>query len=143
MFDTTVTIFNQQNGVWYPHIIHHAQISRDRGYLIRAYGAESNDSIAVFVHYGVNNGSLTIDDTYDYVAPIEYDSVADPSKSITFRGGTKFDIIFVGEYSTVENDSSYQKGFFEYMKRTYDGVYAVNNVAGAFMNIPHFEITGR
>ena len=143
MFDTTITIFNQQNGVWYPHVIPHAQVSRDRGYLKRTYGAENSDSIAVFVHYNVRDNVMYIDDTFPYASPMEYDEALDPSECITFRGGAKFDIIFEGEYSTVENDASYPKGFFEYMKRTHDKVYATSNVAGAFMNIPHFEITGR
>lgn len=142
MFDRTVTIINQKNGVWFPHVLHNAQISTDRGYIVRQYGADCSDGISVFLHYEATDDGLMIEG-YKYCAPIEYASDADPTKSITFRGGTNFDIIYVGEYVNTENDSDYAKGFYEYMRKHYDGVYAISNVAGAFMNIPHFEITGR
>ena len=141
MFNTTVTVFNQQDGIWYPHVLHHAQTSKDKGYLLRQYGADENNAISVFVHYTESEGEKYIED-YRYCEPKQYES-EDATECITFRGGTKFDIIVLGEYTNEVDDSAYPKGFYDYLRTHRDGVYAINSVSGAFGVIPHFEITGR
>lgn len=142
MFDKTVTIINQKDGKWFPHVCRHAQVSTDRGYITRQYGSDCSDSVVVYLHYEVRDNALYIED-FRYCAPIEYAEDLNPTTSIAFRGGTNFDILFIGEYTDIETDSDYAKGFYEYMRKNHDGVYAISNVAGAFQNIPHFEITGR
>ena len=40
------------------------------------------------------------------------------------------------------NDEDYAEGFYSYMNRNYDGVFAVTNTA-MYSLIPHFEIGGK
>ena len=50
----------------------------------------------------------------------------------------------VGEWDGEDtiNDSDFNKGFYNYMSATRDGVYTVTSVA-RYSVIPHFEILGR
>jgi hypothetical protein len=73
--------------------------------------------------------------------PKEWDRTED---SITFTSGTNFDFFWKGEWTGgIVSDSDYgPEGFYDYMNRTYDYVFAISSVA-MYSVIPHFEIMGR
>lgn len=143
MFDKTVTIFNQSNGVWYPKTYRNAQVITDRGYVRRVYGDTANDSVIVHIpcKYGV--GTCLLTDEIEFVLPKEFDASADKSTIATFRSGVNFDIILIGEYeNTPIADDEYSGGFYKHLKSEKDGVYALTNVAQYYV-VPHFELTGK
>ena len=61
-----------------------------------------------------------------------------------FRSGEVVDFFMVGEWDGEDtiNDGDFDKGFYNYMSATRDGVYTVTSVA-RYSVIPHFEILGR
>ena len=144
MFDKTVTIFNQSNGVWYPKVFTDVQVLTDRGYIRRTYGDTSNDSVIVHIPCKYEaDGTAVFANGIEFLLPKEFDASPYKQTGVTFRSGNDFDIIYIGEYSTnAISDSDYQGGFFKYMKSTYDNVFATTNVA-QFYVVPHFELTGR
>lgn len=139
MFSQTVTIFNDLRGIWYPTVLHHAQVTQDRGYILRNYGATSNDTVAI--HLPVQEGKI---EGKLYVGPKEYEQLADGSSAMTLRGGERFDIVALGEWTGGPvRDDDYTGGFYQAQRKQRDDVWAINSVSGPYTTIPHFEITGR
>lgn len=60
---------------------------------------------------------------------------------ITFHDGDLFDFFWEGEWTETVNDEDYPNGFFDYMKKNHDMVFAITSVA-RYSVIPHFEIMG-
>lgn len=139
MFNTTLTIFNILREIWHPTVLQHAQVTQDRGYILRTYGATSNDSVAI--HLPVHEGTI---EGKPYVGPREYEQLADGSTAMTLRGGEHFDIVMLGEWTEGPvNDNDFPGGFYQVLRKERDNVWAINTVSGPYTTIPHFEITGR
>lgn len=139
MFNATITVFNNLRGVWHPTVLRKAQLTRDRGYILRTYGETSNETVAI--HLPVSGGAI---EGKPYVPPKEYEQLADGSSAMTLRGGERFDIVMTGEWTDGPvNDDDYRGGFYQALRKERDNVWAINSVAGPYTTIPHFEITGR
>lgn len=152
MYSEKITLFNHYKSrlgdMWYPTVIDGVNLLIDKAAIVAKYGAESKDNAILNIHYQIVNGQIMIDGK-PYLPPKEWerqtnDKLAD---SITFASGTDFDFFMLGEYPTQEpihdEDKIYgNNGFFEYIKKEYDFVFAITSV-GMYSVVPHFEITGK
>ncbi len=148
MYSGTITLFNHYKSrlgdMWYPTVIHGANIQIDKAAIMAKYGAESKDNAILNVRYHVVDSNIMVGEK-PYLPPKEWerqtnDKLAD---SITFTGGTDFDFFMLGEYPTTEPivDDDYIDGFYNYVNDEYDFVFAITSVA-QYSVIPHFEIMG-
>lgn len=169
MYNDTITLFNryqdQQSKVWwYPSILHGVNLNMDKAFIIAKYGPASADNAMLNVRYTIKELSdgdpqceqipwltgkkLIIGDKI-WLPASEWDAHANdmPSKIITFDGGHNFDFFWFGEWTGagVISDGHYasDEGFYGYMNRTYDYVFAITAVGGPYTVIPHFEIMGK
>lgn len=147
LYKQTVTLFNRvQEGesvVWYPTILKNVHLIIDRSIIISTYGEQSSDNAKLHVRYSVTGDGAVVNGKV-YMPPKEFRAHGNPSENITFAFGDEFDFFMAGEYPDTfpVNDDSYRNGFFNYMNKTYDEVFAISNVS-KFNLIPHFEIVAR
>ena len=148
MFADTVTVFNRYvsrlGDMWYPTVIHNANLLIDKAAIIAKYGAESNDNAILNIHYDLVDGKIMVDGK-PYLPPKEWSHQTNDKlpESITFTSGKDFDFFMLGEYESTEPiaDDDYIDGFYNYINDEYDFVFAVTSVA-KYTAIPHFEIMG-
>lgn len=144
MYQDTITLFNRKSGgasgdTWYPTIIRNVDLNIDRAAILTKYGAESQDNAALHIRYQKSENDILISDKR-WMSPKEWDQ---SDNTLTFSGGTQFDFFWKGEWiGDVVKDTDYGEGFYDYMNRTHDYVFAVASVA-MYSVIPHFEIMGR
>lgn len=147
IFRDTITLFNrhgsEENYVWTPMVIHSAHFVDDKAAMIGSYGEQTQDNAMIHILYQCK-GNDAIINKKRYVDPKEYMRMADISKVFTFAYGDEFDFIYGGVWGSSENiyDDDYPRGFFDYMNKLYDKVYAISAVTKRNL-IPHFEITAR
>lgn len=151
MYQDTITLFNRKPGergqgdTWYPTVIKGANINIDRAAIMAKYGAESNDNAVLHIRYVLKNGKIAIvcDSRTEkqWMPPKEWGR---SEKTLTFAAGSQFDFFWNGEWKDgIVNDADYKdEGFYAYMNRTHDYVFAVSSVA-RYSVIPHFEIMGK
>lgn len=151
MYQDTITLFNRKPGdrgqpdTWYPTIIRNVNLNIDRAAILAKYGAESQDNAMLGICYTQENGEIRIpcvaDTPKPWMPPKAWDRTED---SLTFTGGTNFDFFWKGEWTGgIVSDSDYGgEGFYNYMNRTHDYVFAISAVA-MYSVIPHFEIMGK
>lgn len=151
MYQDTITLFNRKAGergqgdTWYPTVIKGVNLNIDRSAIVAKYGAESKDNAVLHIRYRKENGEIAIvcdsDTEKPWMPPKEWDKTED---SITFTDGNAFDFFWKGEWTEgIVTDAQYQdEGFYGYMNRTHDYVFAVSSVA-VYSVIPHFEIMGK
>ena len=133
MYKDTITLFNRYNGEWIPTVLHNVDLNADRGAIMQTYGASSTDNAKL--HLEVKDGKV---DNHPVLSPKEY-----AGEGITFRSGNDFDFFWHGVWEAgVQNETDYPKGFYDYMRRMYDGVYAITSVA-VYSVIPHYEILAK
>lgn len=152
IYKQTITLFNRKDveGVtyWYPTVIRNVHLKIDRSIIISTYGEEAKDNAMLHIRYTPSGGNALIyTDGYGskvYMTPKEFKNYGSVDENITFSFGDEFDFIIEGEHGDigVVNDEDYSNGFFNYMNKTYDHVFAITQVA-RFNLIPHFEITAR
>lgn len=149
MYEKTVTVFNRRryNGTdtWYPTVISGVDLNVDAAAIRRAYGSETNDRAKLHIRYapGIIVGGKQYHLPKDWIG-----------EGITFHDGELFDFFWEGEWTGTEqtingvktivwnvNDEDYTNGFYDYMKKQYDMVFAITSVA-RYDCIPHFEIMG-
>ena len=142
MYQDTVTLFNRKPGsamtgdTWYPTVLKGVNLNIDRAAILSKYGAESQDNAVLFVPY---TGDVIISGK-PWMPPKEWDQTED---SLTFTGGNRFDFFWAGEWTGgIVSDSDYGEGFYDWMNRNRDYVFAISAVA-KYTVIPHFEIMGR
>ena len=148
MFADTVTVFNRYvsrlGDMWYPTVIHNANLLIDKAAIIAKYGAESNDNAILNIHYDLVDGQIMVNGK-PYLPPKEWSHQTNDKlpESITFTSGKDFDFFMLGEYESTEPiaDDNYVDGFYNYINDEYDYVFAVTSVA-KYTAIPHFEIMG-
>lgn len=153
MYQNTITLFNRKPGdrgqgdTWYPTVIKGVNLNIDKAAILAKYGAESQDSAVLHIRYQKRNGEITIvcdsKRKKPWMPPKEWDQTED---SLTFTGGTNFDFFWHGEWTggiVTDADPRWsEEGFYNYMNRTRDYVFAVSSVA-MYSVIPHFEIMGK
>lgn len=151
IYKQVVTLFNRKDvdGVtyWYPSVISGVHLVIDKSIIISTYGEQAQDNAMLHIQYKVSGGDAVVetgDGSKAYMMPKVFRAMGDPDKNITFAYGDNFDFIMSGAYDGVGpiNDEDYKNGFFNYMNKTHDEVFAITRVA-KFNLIPHFEITAR
>ena len=150
MFHDTVTIFNRKRpmgftgDVWYPTVLHGVELQTDRAAIVAKYGAESADRALLFIHYQTDDEDKKLVGGKEYLPPKAWQAEEDPAVAVTFTPGGTFDFFIDGPWpdDTPINDGDYTGGFFDHMKQTMDGVYAVTQ-ASVFKVIPHVEVAGK
>ena len=146
MYKDTITIFNRKPGtastgdIWFPTVVKKVNLNIDRAAILAKYGAESQDKAMLSIRYQMEDGNIMISGK-PWMAPKEWDMTED---SITFTGGTQFDFFWAGEWTGgIVSDADYgDEGFYGWMNRKHDFVFAVSSVA-LYSVIPHFEIMGK
>ena len=143
MYRDTVTIFNKKPGgrgeapIWYPTVIKGCNLNIDRAAIMAKYGSDSQDNAELHIRYQKDGKNITVAGK-PWMPPKAWDKTED---SITF--GTD-DFFWKGEWDGgIVTDADYGvDGFYGYMNRTHDYVFAVSSVA-LYSVIPHFEIMGK
>lgn len=148
MYQDIVTMFNRKPGdrgegdTWYPTIITGVNLNIDRAAILAKYGANSQDNAVLHIRYQKDVDEITVAGK-PWMPPKKWDGTED---SITFAGGNAFDFFWQGEWDggiVTDSDSRWaDEGFYNYMNRTHDYVFAVSSVA-LYSVIPHFEIMGK
>jgi hypothetical protein len=146
MYQDTITLFNRKPGergqgdTWIPTVIKGVNLNIDRAAILAKYGAESQDNAVLHIRYQKTSDKILIAGK-QWMPPKVWDQT---EKTLTFASGNDFDFFWKGEWTNgVVNDSDYQnEGFYNYMNRTHDYVFAVSSVA-IYSMIPHFEIMGK
>lgn len=151
MYKDTITLFNRKPGergqgdTWFPTVIQNVNLNIDRAAILAKYGAEIQDNAVLHIRYRNENGEITIacdsKTEKQWMPPKEWDKTED---SVTFTSGNDFDFFWKGEWTGgIVTDAEYlDEGFYNYMNRTKDYVFAVSSVA-MYSVIPHFEIMGK
>ena len=139
MFQDTVTVFNRRGDVWYPTVLKGVKLLVDRAGIAARYGAQANDKAVLLAP--LTDGSLG---GKAYVTPKVWAELEEPETAVTFAAGEEFDFLLAGAWPDgVVPDGDYgPRGFYDFMNRTRDQVYAVTSVS-RFDTIPHLEVTGR
>lgn len=151
MFTDTITVFNYykdslKNVTWYPTVIRGVNLLIDKAAIVAKYGAESKDNAVLNIHYQTVDGQIMVGEK-PYFSPLEWQRQTNDKlpNSITFNEGNDFDFFMSGEYHTIEPivDEDYRNGFFEYMKKNYDYVFAITSVSSPYKTIQSFQIMGK
>lgn len=151
MYNDTITLFNKYEDVtgitWYPTVLNGVNLTLDKAAIIAKYGAESKDNAILNVRHQTVDG-IRIVGNKPYLPPKEWRKQKEDlrSKTLTFSDGQAFDFFYFGDWGSetpVSDDSYGVNGFYDYMNRNYDYVFAITSVGGAYKVIPHFEIMGK
>ena len=142
MFEAVVTVFNrkktEKGDVWYPTVLEGVCLTVDRAAIAARYGAQTDDR--ALLHVPCQGESLG---GKRYLPPKQWQASESPENAVTFTAGERFDFFIEGVWGGgVAEDAAYANGFYDWINRERDGVYAVSSVA-RYGLIPHFEITGR
>ena len=144
MYKDTITLFNRKSGgvrgdIWYPTVIKGVNINIDRAAILSKYGPETQDNAILHIRYKTDGGKITVAGK-PWMPPKAWNQTED---SLTFTSGTKFDFFWLGEWTDgIVDGADYPEGFYDWMNRTHDYVFAISSVA-QYSIIPHFEIMGR
>lgn len=146
MHRDTITLFNRKPGergqgdTWYPTVIKGVNLNIDRAAIQAKYGAESQDNAVLHIRCQRDGKNIMVGGK-PWMPPKEWDKTED---SITFASGTNFDFFWCGEWDGgIVTDADYlDEGFYGYLNRTRDYVFAITSVA-MYSVIPHFEIMGK
>jgi len=147
LYRDTVTLFNrhgdEDNLVWIPTVLSRVHFVTDKAAMISQYGENVNDNAMLNVMYRNVNGVPYIG-SKRYVTPKVFKNTATVTNLITFQYGDDFDFIYGGTWnsSTSISDASYTKGFFDYMNKNYDEVFAISSVS-KYNLITHFTVSAR
>lgn len=143
MFNDTITFFVRHDDgntcEWFPHVVSGCWFNDNRAANIEKTGLENADSARVHVPFGYDDGEIVVGDI-GYLAPKAWAAAGCPSNVLTFQEGEGF--FLLGEYpETTVDDDDYERGLFQHLNTTMDGVYRITTV-GRYKVIPHFEIGG-
>lgn len=148
MYSDVVTVFcrrkSRSGDMWYPTVIHGANLNVNRAAIVAKYGADSKDNAVLNIHYATVEEQIAIAEKI-YFLPKEWQRQSEEkiANSITFTAGVDFDFFMEGEYECTGpiRDDDYTDGFYNYMNSNYDNVFSITSVA-KYSVIPHFEIMG-
>ena len=143
----TVTLFNRHGDNWYPTTFENVYFNTDRAKVVAMYGENSADRaiLHVWFRHGGEGGKDAVAANKTYLQPMQFKEVEDPENYFTFAAGEKFDFFIEGEWhgAQVIKDNLYGiNGFYDYMNRRNDLVYAVTSCTRYDM-LAHFEVTGK
>lgn len=128
---------------WVPILLEKVHLIIDRSIIISTYGEQAADNAKLHVRYSPS-GETAVIQGRTYYRPKEYARRGSSEGAISFQFGDSFDFFIEGDYTNlgIVDDEDYQSGFYNYMNKTYDNVFAITNVS-KFNLIPHFEIVAR
>lgn len=152
MYKDTVTLFIRKEGdegdTWFPAILRNVHLNMDRAAIMAKYGAEAADNAELHVRYTQDGGEKKVAQKV-WKPPKEWEKLLDKTGAITFTPGDRFDFFWLGDwesedpvYDTDYTGSAYT-GFYNFMNRNFDHVFAISSVGGPYSVIPHFEILGK
>lgn len=151
MYNDTITLFckyedQRKNITWYPTVLHNVNLNKDKAAIVARYGAESKDNAVLNVRYHIADENIIIADKI-WLPPKEWDRQTNDLllSSLTFTDGQEFDFFCEGEWPDEKpiGDEDYGiDGFYNYMNKYYDYVFAITSVGGPYSVIKHFEIMG-
>ncbi|MCQ2399225.1 MAG: hypothetical protein MJ072_01825, partial [Clostridia bacterium] len=117
---------------WYPKRLNHVDLLIDRAAMTAKYGDNSKDSARLHIKYTKGENGLYIGN-YEYLLPKEWESIPEDAipKYITLKSGQYFDFFMDGEYlvTTPINDSDYKDGFYNFIVKNFDNVFAIPSVS--------------
>jgi hypothetical protein len=141
MYQDTITLFNRKkksdSDVWYPTIIRNVNLNIDKAAILAKYGSESQDKAMLSIRYKTDGQDVFIAGK-PWMSPKTWDGTED---AVTFNPDGDF--FWKGEWKEgIVSDDLYTDGFYSYMNKTHDYIFAVSSVA-QYSVIPHFEIMGK
>lgn len=150
MFNDTVTLFNRYESrlgdTWYATVLHNVHLNMDKAAIIAKYGAESQDNAILNIHYKTVDGKKMVGEKA-WLPPKEWDKQVNDMlpQTLTFTSGQAFDFFMMGVWDGPEviSDDDYTEGFYDYINRRYDYVFAITSVGGPYSVIPSFQIMGK
>ncbi len=152
LYKQTVTVFNRKtiegSIYWFPHVIPNVHLIMDKSIIISTYGEQSADNVRLHIRYVNSENGPSIKDKSGsglvYMEPKVFAKYGEFETNISFAPGDNFDFFIEGEYEDLDeiDDSKYRNGFFNYMNKTHDNVFAITTVS-KFNLLPHFEIGGK
>lgn len=151
MYTNTITIFNRysslQGDFWYAKVIENVDLIVDKAAINAKYGTDSTDTAKLHVKYALDEENKINISGYRYYPPKEWENLTNDmlETAITFRSGQKFDFFVEGalEFDAPIDDSNYRNGFYDYMNKQYDNVFAISSSSSPYTIIKHFEIMGK
>ena len=152
LYKQTVTLFNRIKGadgetLWYPTILRGVHLIDSHSSTWNNQGEDSADNAELRVLFKVQNGRIMVAGK-PYFEPKRYRLLAEPQKAITFSFGHNDDFDFFVEGAldefkgSISDEASDRHGFYNWMNKKYDGVYAIS-AAAKYNLLPHFVITAR
>lgn len=150
MYNHVATLFNAHKDdskavFWYPSVLLGVNLNMDKAAIVAKFGAESQDKAILNVKYRIVDGNKMIGDKI-WLPPKEWKRQAADSLAgtLTFATGHDFDFFYGGAWPSEEpiSDESYPEGFYNYMNKQYDYVFAITSESH-YSVIPHFEIMGK
>jgi hypothetical protein len=153
LYKQTVTVFNRVKGaygedtLWYPTVIEKCHLIVDKASTWSSNGGRTSDNARLHVRYTTDSGRIIVASKQWY-EPKAWANLARREEGITFRHGDNddFDFFMEGVFDDVPGPISDEqfdrKGFYNYMNKKYDNVFAITSVS-KYNLIPHFEITAR
>lgn len=151
MYKDTITVFNRYHkstgDIWYPKVLTGVDLVNDRAAITAKYGADSSDRAKLHVRYKKDElGRIQIGN-YTFLNPKQWESLPNEEMGdyITFETGQYFDFFMEGEYKvdTPIEDDDYKEGFYNFIVKNYDNVFAITSVSSPYTLIKHFEIMGK
>lgn len=152
MYTDTITLFVRKEGLdgdtWYPSVLHNVHVNMDEAAIMAKYGAQSADKAVLHVKYKQVDGRKMVGDKL-WLPPKEWEALLDPTAALTFTSGNRFDFFWLGDWGNEDPvydsdfDGTSNPGFYQYMNKNRDYVFAISSVGGPYSVIPHFEIMGK
>lgn len=147
IFRDKVTVFSRygqdESLVWIPTVITDVHFVDDKAAVIGSYGESTQDNAMLHVFYKLKGSDIYVGNK-KYYPPKEFERLSSHTNAVTFQYGDKFGFVYGGLWTDTQNvyDMDYKHGFYDYMNKNYDRVYAITGVSQRNL-IPHFEITAR
>lgn len=150
IYKQTVTLFNRvpiskEHVMWYATVIEGVHLIIDHSSSWDSQGGNKADNASLHVRYLLSDGDVLVAGKKFY-EPKAWRRLARPEEGITFGYGNNedFDFFVEGEYtefaSPIADDLFDRRGFYNYMNKNYDNVFAIKSVS-KYNLIPHFEIS--
>lgn len=132
--------------MWLPSVLEGVDLAVGRGAAARRWGAVSDDRALLGVRYEADGENIFVGGRL-WLPPRLWRSLGEGERgrAVTFGGGESFDFFVPGRFDGgIVSDADYDRdgGFYAFMNRTRDDVFAVTSVSRFFL-IPHFEVTGK
>ena len=141
MYDKTITIFNldlSDNNTWRKTTIEGCDAVPTDGWNLSTVGQQNASTLSVLVNCNWNKIFATTDGDKQFLEPKVYKEAQNKDVYLTFNADTDFIVLGDIELPSML-DEDYDSGLYNYVNKTYDGVYLINNYT-YYSLIPHYEV---